>query len=70
MLPPMAIQKQYLLPKKLLTQFAGLVARARGGALTHAIISQQLSTKAAATIARRFDALFEGPPRGSRGGAD
>jgi DNA-3-methyladenine glycosylase II len=27
-------------------------------ALTHAIISQQLSTKAAATIARRFDALF------------
>jgi len=32
------------------------------GALTHAIISQQLSTKAAATIARRFDALFDGPP--------
>jgi DNA-3-methyladenine glycosylase II len=31
-------------------------------ALTHAIISQQLSTKAAATIARRFDALFEGRP--------
>ena len=31
-------------------------------ALTHAIISQQLSTKAAATIARRFDALFNGPP--------
>ena len=31
-------------------------------ALTHAIISQQLSTKAAATIARRFDALFQGPP--------
>jgi DNA-3-methyladenine glycosylase II len=31
-------------------------------ALTHAIISQQLSTKAAATIARRFDALFPGPP--------
>jgi DNA-3-methyladenine glycosylase II len=31
-------------------------------ALTHAIISQQLSTKAAATIARRFDALFDGPP--------
>jgi DNA-3-methyladenine glycosylase II len=31
-------------------------------ALVHAIISQQLSTKAAATIARRFDALFDGPP--------
>ena len=31
-------------------------------ALTHAIILQQLSTKAAATIARRFDALFGGIP--------
>lgn len=31
-------------------------------ALVHAIISQQLSTKAAATIARRFDALFDGQP--------
>ena len=31
-------------------------------ALTHAIISQQLSTKAADTIAGRFHALFEGPP--------
>ena len=31
-------------------------------ALVHAIISQQLSTKAAATIARRFDALFDGSP--------
>src|SRR6185503_4869841 len=31
-------------------------------ALTHSIISQQLSTKAAATIARRFDALFDGSP--------
>src|SRR6186997_3263246 len=31
-------------------------------ALTHAIISQQLSTKAAATIAKRFDALFDGRP--------
>ena len=31
-------------------------------ALTHAFISQQLSTKAAATIARRFDALFGGRP--------
>jgi DNA-3-methyladenine glycosylase II len=31
-------------------------------ALTHAIVSQQLSTKAAATIARRFDALCGGVP--------
>jgi DNA-3-methyladenine glycosylase II len=31
-------------------------------ALTHAIISQQLSTKAADTIAGRFRALFQGPP--------
>ena len=31
-------------------------------ALTHAIISQQLSSKAAATIAGRFDALFGGRP--------
>jgi DNA-3-methyladenine glycosylase II len=31
-------------------------------ALIHAIVSQQLSTKAAATIARRFDALFDGAP--------
>jgi DNA-3-methyladenine glycosylase II len=31
-------------------------------ALTHAIISQQLSTKAAATIADRFDGLFGGRP--------
>ena len=31
-------------------------------ALTHSIISQQLSTKAAATIARRFDALVGGIP--------
>jgi DNA-3-methyladenine glycosylase II len=32
-------------------------------ALVHSIISQQLSTRAAATIARRFDALFDGPPQ-------
>jgi DNA-3-methyladenine glycosylase II len=31
-------------------------------ALTHAIISQQLSSKAAATIARRFDLLLGGRP--------
>src|SRR5262245_29057314 len=31
-------------------------------ALLHAIIAQQLSTKAAATIERRFAALFDGRP--------
>jgi DNA-3-methyladenine glycosylase II len=31
-------------------------------ALVHAIVSQQLSTKAAATIARRFDQLLGGTP--------
>ena len=31
-------------------------------ALVHAIVSQQLSSKAAATIARRFDALFDDAP--------
>ena len=31
-------------------------------ALVHAIISQQLSSKAAATIERRFGGLFGGPP--------
>ncbi|MCG2595562.1 archaetidylserine decarboxylase [Ramlibacter sp. XY19] len=35
---PLPITQQYLLPKKLLTQFAGLVAGARMGALTHWII--------------------------------
>lgn len=35
-------------------------------ALVHAIISQQLSTKAAATIAARFNALFDGVPSPAR----
>ena len=35
-------------------------------ALAHAIVSQQLSTKAAATIARRFDALFDDAPAPAR----
>ena len=35
-------------------------------ALTHAIISQQLSSKAAATIARRFDTLLGGVPTPGR----
>jgi phosphatidylserine decarboxylase len=36
--PPLPITQQYLLPKKLLTRFAGLVAGARMGGVTHAII--------------------------------
>jgi phosphatidylserine decarboxylase len=36
--PPFPIQQQYLLPKKLLTVFAGQVAGMQGGALTQAII--------------------------------
>jgi len=36
--PPLPIQKQYLLPKRLITQFGGLVARMRGGPITRAII--------------------------------
>jgi len=35
-------------------------------ALAHAIVSQQLSSKAATTIARRFDALFGGVPAPAR----
>ena len=44
MFPPLPIQQQYLLPKKLLTQFAGLVAGWRGGAVTHAIIRKFVAT--------------------------
>lgn len=38
MFPPLAIQTQYLLPKKLLTVLAGQLASMRGGALTHALV--------------------------------
>jgi phosphatidylserine decarboxylase len=34
----LAVRAQYLLPKRALTQLAGAVARAQGGALTHALI--------------------------------
>jgi phosphatidylserine decarboxylase len=36
--PPFSIQRQHLLPKRLLTQFAGQVADLRGGPITRAII--------------------------------
>ncbi len=35
---PLSIQMQHLLPKQLLTRFAGRVAEMRGGVVTHAII--------------------------------
>ncbi len=38
MFPPLAIQQQYLLPKKLLTVAMGKLAGVRGGAFTHAVI--------------------------------
>lgn len=38
MFPPLAIQQQYLLPKKLLTVLAGKLADLRGGAFTHALV--------------------------------
>ena len=40
----MAIQKQYLLPKKLLTQFAGLVARAVRNAAANGITNARFVT--------------------------
>jgi phosphatidylserine decarboxylase len=43
MFPPLAIQQQYLLPKKLLTVLAGRVASWRGGSLTHALIRKFVS---------------------------
>jgi phosphatidylserine decarboxylase len=36
--PPLSIQQQYLLPKKLLTVLMGKLAGFRGGALTHALV--------------------------------
>ena len=38
MFPPLSIQQQYLLPKKLLTVLAGKLAGLRGGAFTHALV--------------------------------
>jgi len=39
----LAVLSQYLLPKQALTRFAGVVARAQGGALTQAIIRRFVS---------------------------
>lgn len=38
MFPPLSIQQQYLLPKKLLTVLMGQLAGLRGGAFTHALV--------------------------------
>ena len=38
MFPPLAIQQQYLLPKKLLTSCMGRLASMQGGAFTHAMV--------------------------------
>ena len=38
MFPPLSIQQQYLLPKKLLTVLMGKLAGFRGGAFTHALV--------------------------------
>ena len=38
MFPPLSIQQQYLLPKKLLTVLMGKLASLRGGAFTHALV--------------------------------
>jgi phosphatidylserine decarboxylase len=38
MFPPLAIQQQYLLPKKLLTRAMGALAGLEGGALTHWVV--------------------------------
>ncbi|MBA3773507.1 MAG: phosphatidylserine decarboxylase [Ramlibacter sp.] len=40
----LAVTPQYLLPKRLLTVFAGHVANMRGGAVTHAIIRKFIAT--------------------------
>jgi phosphatidylserine decarboxylase len=41
--PPLSIQQQYLLPKKLLTVLMGKLASLEGGALTHALIRRFVS---------------------------
>lgn len=43
MFPPLAIQQQYLLPKRLLTVLMGKIAAMRGGSLTHALIRKFVS---------------------------
>jgi phosphatidylserine decarboxylase len=52
---------QYLLPKRLITQFAGKVANLRGGALTHAII-RRFVAKYGVNMAEAADPRIESYP--------
>ena len=54
----LAVTPQYLLPKRLLTVFAGMVANWRGGALTHAII-RRFVAKYRVNMAEAADSRIE-----------
>jgi len=57
----LAVMPQYLLPKRLLTQFAGKVANWRGGALTHAIV-RRFVAKYGVNMAEAADPRIESYP--------
>jgi phosphatidylserine decarboxylase len=57
----LAVMPQYLLPKRLITQFAGKVANLRGGALTHAII-RRFVAKYGVNMAEAADPRIESYP--------
>ena len=54
----LAVTPQYLLPKRLLTAFAGLVANWRGGPITHAII-RRFVAKYGVNMAEAADSRIE-----------
>ncbi|MEO7393115.1 MAG: archaetidylserine decarboxylase [Ramlibacter sp.] len=54
----LAVTPQYLLPKRLITQFAGLVAGWRGGSITHAIIRRFIA-KYRVNMAEAADSRIE-----------
>jgi phosphatidylserine decarboxylase len=57
----LAVMPQYLLPKRLITQFAGKVANLRGGALTQAII-RRFVAKYGVNMAEAADPRIESYP--------
>jgi len=57
----LAVMPQYLLPKRLLTQFAGKVANWRAGALTHAIV-RRFVAKYGVNMAEAADPRIESYP--------
>jgi phosphatidylserine decarboxylase len=57
----LAAMPQYLMPKRLITQFAGKVANLRGGALTHAII-RRFVAKYGVNMADAADPRIESYP--------